>query len=193
MLKSKNNGLKILLFFLISIFIIGNLTLAFTYYEDETSDLFHYFLLFTRLEKPFQVPTDWAPINTTTCSINAQLAIKLNNLTEIKICDEEKLYDWNGKEVSYVRVEYGPGMDCPSGCIFQQINGIIEDGEYYDILFDSRIFRFMEPPYKECEPTIFPIKYNNTYRWGAIYNKTQGMSLKAGAYWENIALENITC
>ncbi len=67
------------------------------------------------------------------CSSYAQLLIQEMNLTKVNTCVDEE-YLFNGIKAHKIGISYGPGMDCPSGCIYDYYTAVVtKDKKIYEI------------------------------------------------------------
>jgi len=71
-------------------------------------------------------------IKTVSCTGSARAAIEAKNLQDIHFCNVEN-FDIEGEEFDYMSISYGPGMDCPAGCIYAHYEGLVDsEGKVYD-------------------------------------------------------------
>ena len=66
-------------------------------------------------------------VNVSDCSTNARLVIESKGFPDdmIHLCEDERVELDTGEEVNLVKIQYGEGMDCPAGCIYESYVGII--------------------------------------------------------------------
>jgi len=115
------------------------------------------------------------------CIGSPYVVIRNHNLTKVNNCTQEK-FSVNGKDISYVEITYGEGMDCPAGCIY---------GHYYALVVDNQENPITQKPsrygYGNDEPQIrerlgcdlewgkdlgsnVQLVYDSVYRWKITYN-----------------------
>ena len=70
-------------------------------------------------------------VSVSDCSTNAQLVIESKGLPNnlIHSCKDECVRLDTGEEVNLVTIQYGEGMDCPSGCIYEFYVGVITQSQ----------------------------------------------------------------
>ncbi len=71
-------------------------------------------------------------VSPSTCGPSARFVIKKKGLNSIHRCKEET-FEVAGKKVVYVEIEYGAGMDCPAGCIYEAVFSIVTDKKEFEI------------------------------------------------------------
>jgi hypothetical protein len=87
-------------------------------------------------------------ISATSCSQEAQQVIQEKNLSSPRHCDVETIKIDN-ENAKLVTIEYGPGMDCPAGCIYESYTGIFKDDTLVDFIAAPNLFHLILDKYEE--------------------------------------------
>ncbi len=119
------------------------------------------------------------------CDDYAKIISKQKDIKEIKNCNLRQ-YTVDNETINLVAIDYGEGMDCESGCIYQKYTGLIDsENNIYDFTWNpplelindfagkyGRLCTFT--PWKNTNPAsaqkIEIIKDNQNYFWKVTYN-----------------------
>lgn len=80
-------------------------------------------------------------INPDTCPQKAKFVIDQHSLSLIHSCDVEEV-KYGSQKAYLVEIFYGPGMDCPSGCIYNSDFNIVFEN---DSIYQIKDFYFANP------------------------------------------------
>ena len=119
------------------------------------------------------------------CDDYAKIISKQKGINDIKNCNL-KQYTVNSQIINLVTIDYGEGMDCASGCIYQKYTGLIDSkNNIYDFTWNppfelidnfarkyGRLCTFA--PWRNTNPPgaqkVEIIKDNQDYYWKVTYN-----------------------
>ena len=94
------------------------------------------------------------------CSDKAQMIIEELGWESIKECTDEE-YIVDGVELHYVNVESGVGMDCPSGCIYENKNVLFVGSNYEEFNEIKHLDgHFGSSVNDMCKPDLFGYEKN---------------------------------
>ncbi len=70
-------------------------------------------------------------VNVSDCSTNARLVIESKQFPDnlIHSCKDERVKLDMGGKINLVTIQYGEGMDCPAGCIYESYTGIVTQSQ----------------------------------------------------------------
>jgi hypothetical protein len=106
------------------------------------------------------------------CPDKARFVIEQKGFADIRSCrQQEQAID--GKTAWFVEIYYGPGMDCPAGCIYAKFLGIVDGTEIHELGLAPRI-NFNDFIQEVCGSETKIIKYKDTYKWAVFFNGTPG-------------------
>lgn len=98
------------------------------------------------------------PIAYEDLSTNCKTLVDKYNFSLIRQCSEESIA-LGQKQVLLVSFVFGPGMDCPSGCIYNRYAAVIDNGNEYSIS-QSFVSSYLEPNLAPPYPQIFELAEN---------------------------------
>ena len=112
------------------------------------------------------------PIPVDECPDKARFVIEQKGFTDIHLCQQEEL-TIDGKTVWFVKIAYGPGMDCPSGCFYAMFQGIVDGTEIHELGFAPSISSstFI---HEVCGSETKIVKYKDTYKWAVLFEGNPG-------------------
>ncbi|HEY7547376.1 MAG TPA: hypothetical protein VID27_20945, partial [Blastocatellia bacterium] len=132
------------------------------------------------------------------CSALAQAAIRHKKLPvkQIHSCEDSGVTLDNGSTAAIVRISYGPGGDCPSGCIYRRYIGLFDkDSNLFDLPPTEEIGieggAWAHPPFNKLrEPnSLIEGEVQKRYRIEAAFRKGRyGWVMKI----ESIELTHVT-
>ena len=125
------------------------------------------------------------------CGLASQKSTQAKGFDPVHSCVEE-IMTINNEEVTYVEIKHGQGMDCPSGCIYQNYYGVVKGNDIYDLpqnyskdyilsqVVPSKIRKeygmgcgdFESDELSEQELMINLVEYKNSYAWQVIFRNT---------------------
>jgi hypothetical protein len=125
-------------------------------------------------------------VNVSECPPNARLVIEGKGLPNnlIHSCEDERVKLDTGEEVNLVRIQYGEGMDCPAGCIYDSYVGIVTQDQTLIDLPDVDIATGMwgRPPFNQWRTWWTENHSSESHQEVAVRNGHYGWVLKLEYY-----------